>query len=499
MPVTMRRCILALSLACPAFALSAMQTVDKFGFVSRDGRVIAPEYGRTGEFSEGLAAVAKQRDGLWGYIDKTGKMVIAEQFKSAGEFRRGFAMVTMPDGKSARIDKKGKPVKASEQGVPQGDALTDGPFPFKAADGKHGFMSEKSDIVILATFDDAGFFSEGLAAVKKDGKIGFIDATGRMAIAPQFYPSAGTDWLGDRLSHYPEFHGGLAPVALDSGRTLLGYINKSGAVAVKPAYGKAGYFFAGVAPVRKPAPDSLYAYIDTTGAAVTEFKYTSAWDFSEGTGTVEYLDPEHPKAPRPTALIDNEGNTILSVAGAHITQPMTEGVVTYRLGAEGLSGIMDKDGNVLVQPAYESLWELQDGMAKFRVNARVVSTQTFAGTHYVWYDISAGLRPRMNGGNSYYVYYAHVYGPKGLSETAIAEAVSPKGRHPVMNVPKGSGMFEYDAADIQKKHSSVIDEALRRVGVMHGAYATHQIGTYKAKDTDSIFGENLGTFAAKKP
>jgi len=41
-------------------------------------------------------------------------------------------------------------------------------------------------IVIEPQFNDAGSFSEGLAAVKINGEWGFIDKTGKLIIEPQF-------------------------------------------------------------------------------------------------------------------------------------------------------------------------------------------------------------------------------------------------------------------------------------------------------------------------
>ena len=74
-----------------------------------------------------------------------------------------------------------------------------------------------------------------------------------------------------------------------------------------------------------------------------------------------------------------------------------------------------------------------------------------------------------------------------------------KPRHPVMNFPKGKGSFKYNGDEIRKNHSSISNEALKKAGILYGAYAPHQVGTMGARKTDSVFGENLGTFEAKKP
>ena len=56
-------------------------------------------------FSEGLAAV--RIDGLYGYVDPTGKIVVAPRFRAAGSFSDGYAEVRL-DGASGIIDRSGR-------------------------------------------------------------------------------------------------------------------------------------------------------------------------------------------------------------------------------------------------------------------------------------------------------------------------------------------------------------------------------------------------------
>ncbi len=56
---------------------------------------------------DGLAVVNK--DGKWGFIDKTGKVVIPLQYDYASNFSEGLALVKK-DGKSGFVDKTGKAV-----------------------------------------------------------------------------------------------------------------------------------------------------------------------------------------------------------------------------------------------------------------------------------------------------------------------------------------------------------------------------------------------------
>ena len=73
-------------------------------------------------------------------------------------------------------------------------------------------MNPELSEIISKKYDDAGSFSEGLAAVEINGKWGFIDHTGK-EIIPLKYDDAGS------------FSEGLAPVKLDG---KWGQIDKNG-------------------------------------------------------------------------------------------------------------------------------------------------------------------------------------------------------------------------------------------------------------------------------
>src|SRR5438445_11278325 len=80
--------------------------------------------------------------------------------------------------------------------------------------GKFGYIDRNARIAIKPQFDDAKFFSEGLARVKIGKKWGFIDRTGNVLIAPQFELSSSEEANNCSL----DFHEGMAAVSLDGGR-----------------------------------------------------------------------------------------------------------------------------------------------------------------------------------------------------------------------------------------------------------------------------------------
>ncbi len=54
-------------------------------------------------------------------------------------------------------------------------------------DGKWGYIDTSGHLAIPNQFDNAGAFVEGLAKVSLGNRVGYIDKTGHYAINPQFY------------------------------------------------------------------------------------------------------------------------------------------------------------------------------------------------------------------------------------------------------------------------------------------------------------------------
>lgn len=155
-------------------------------------------------FSDGLIVVGGGDNevtmGNYGYADKSGKIVIPYKYDAEEPFYKGIAKVSK-DGRQFYIDKKGKECFDKDKQSEYVEAF-DRSFLSKEINesglikvennGKYGWKNEKGDIVIpiqyeMATDIGDGLamdFDEGLAMVKLNDVVGFVDKYGNSTFNP---------------------------------------------------------------------------------------------------------------------------------------------------------------------------------------------------------------------------------------------------------------------------------------------------------------------------
>jgi hypothetical protein len=250
----------------------------KYGFMDKAGRVvIAPQFYAVGHFSEGLAWFQVLVGGKWlyGFIDRTGKVAIPPRFtEQPGDFAEGLARVA---GKSnyGFIDRTGRfqipeqfrqldasfseglLAAALEGDPPRGVYLRrDGTVAFEIPLWQERTARQRSQYTFGTPLRRP--FSEGLAPVVSFNKVGFIDKTGKVVIAPLFRETSG-------------FSEGLAAVKIigSDGRYVWGYIDRAGEFVVAPQFRDARPFAGGLAHVT--TADGARRLIDSSGKVVWKF------------------------------------------------------------------------------------------------------------------------------------------------------------------------------------------------------------------------------------
>lgn len=247
----------------------------RHGFVDKSGRmVIETRFSYAGHFSEGLAWFSELTNGKWlyGFIDKTGKIVIEPQFVfQPGDFVSGLAKV-MGQWKSGFIDRTGKlriEVDYEKADSSFSEGLLAVVTPGEPSRGV--YLDTNGKVVLEIPFwqqrtawqlaryslrhQQLGPFSEGLAPVLAFNKIGFIDRTAKVVIAPEFRETNG-------------FSEGLAAVKIigSDGGYVWGYINRKGELVIAPSFRIARPFRGGLA--RVTTVDEKEQLIDEKGKVV---------------------------------------------------------------------------------------------------------------------------------------------------------------------------------------------------------------------------------------
>lgn len=308
---------------------------EKWGCINAEGREVVPcIYEDMRGFSDGFAAV--QKDEKWGYINEAGEEVIPFIYEDAQDFSEGLAAV-----------KKG---------------------------GYWGYINEEGRNRVPYIWNYAYKYSEGLAKVTQGITGGYIDRHGFIAIPLEY----NSNNIGDGGS---QFKNGLAGVcSLTNGK--IGFINSSGEEVIPCTYDNYFHstgFINGVAALAK---DELEGCINEQGEVVVPFIYDDLWR-NEEQGLIfmwkdglsgcfdeqgnELIPPEYDElvyveeAERFVAktkglitVLDRGGEKVFTWEG-------TFGELDYfgenkkyiRVRDEnGLYGVIDWDGNVIIEPQY---------------------------------------------------------------------------------------------------------------------------------------------------
>jgi hypothetical protein len=195
-------------------------------------------------YSPGTADVAEKflvkKDGQYGLIDKTGKTLLPTKFPRIHSFNRGYGAVGDEAGEVYFVDAQGKvPFKFKGRYISPYDDLI---AVLNHSDewqllNTRGEKVAAPHIDSIVPDDYGNWFSEGLGAVQINGKCGYINASGKVIIPPQY--------------QYAEpFHQGLAAVWVGTG---WHYINRQGKI-VSPLLAAASEFVNGKADVSVAGP-----------------------------------------------------------------------------------------------------------------------------------------------------------------------------------------------------------------------------------------------------
>lgn len=195
------------------------------------------------------------------------------------------------------------------------------------SNGKRGYYnSYTGKIVVEAQYRRAWIFSEGLAAVQKNGHIGFINRKGEVVI-PFRYP-----YHGNPLSEFI-FKNGHCIVADTTGK--CGIINRKGEWTIQPNY------------------DNIDAYEEYVIASSAGVRKQLTYD--EKTINSFVVDNISALIYTETERYENKEGEII-----YLNKDVKTGLFSYRIG--GRCGLMDSNCRRLTEPLYSKIIAVDKNM-----------------------------------------------------------------------------------------------------------------------------------------
>lgn len=278
----------------------------------KEEKCVVPDvegYDKVGCLRDGLAGVIKQSDDQYdkanrvGYIDKDGQLIIPFQFD---------AIVAGEGGESLDVNDFSEGLAAISK------------------NDKYGFIDTKGKVLIEPKYDWASSFSNGLAIVSAEGLYGAIDKQGKTVIPFEYQALA-------------DFHDGFATAARpakdpEDYESKYGLINKQNEVVIPFMYESMGNLSESLIAVKK---DGKWGYVDTTNKSIItiDLAYEMVNDFSDGLAAV--FSYEENSDNLEYGYIDKTGKLVVPMQFIKAYWDDTEGLINFN---NGIAVVNDKEG-----------------------------------------------------------------------------------------------------------------------------------------------------------
>lgn len=298
-----------------------------------------------------LAQVKPMGSKLWGFININGDIVIEPAFSKSFPFSEdGFAPVFDPKEKEyCFIDASGNKLNTEIRDF---------------------------DLLSILGFGVKGF-NDGLVAVRKDKKWGFLDTDGNIRIELKYekvtefsggyaiarirddffvldQTGAETPVYIERLDNVKRFSEGLAPFHRVDDKA--GFIDEQGNVAIPAQFIAVGYFSGGLAWAK--TSDKLIGFINREGEWVISPQFLAAKDFSPHDGLARVKQ-------KAGWCYVNEYGEIMRPEGTDVIGTFYEGLCKGR--KDDLIGFFDTFGEWVIPPQFESVRDFKNGYAAARI------------------------------------------------------------------------------------------------------------------------------------
>lgn len=313
-------------------------------------------------FSDGLAPMRTPTG--WGFIDIHGNFVIAPVYKAVSNFHDGIALVIKgshcPEfqeyDKKWFIDKNGHRINDSLYTyVPSSqDKLY-----LKLVEDRVYIVDSTSQILAEPVIEIVSDFHDGMALVQKMTiKMNFNHECTYDIVSSHYVNKKGETVLTPPSKNVTDFSDGLAAVKMDG---KWGFMGQNGNIVIQPRFDEIDVTTSNANSVR-PFSEGMAAFsdengkwgfMDKKGNTVVEPKYPIAFSFSEGLAFVGFNNGYKNGAP----IVKEYGNT------------------SYSLDTVSMFGCIDKQGKLVFPPKHEwELRKWEDDNLFFHNGIAMIST-----------------------------------------------------------------------------------------------------------------------------
>jgi len=321
----------------------------KYGVINDQGETVCePEYDQPIEYIDGFAVVKKRYDDdfILGVVDRSCNLVLPIEYTGV------------------RI---GSGLEYEETLFPEGLLAV-------KRDGKWGYINDQFETVIPFVYKYASNFSNGLAAVRKDKKVGYIDKENNVVIP----------FINEYMTSFSD---GVLVMKLENKHFLMK--PNGNKIQVANDYYRINKFKSGVAIVEKNGKKGL---INKKGEEIAPLIYKSIGPFA---GFVEgyaraLLVEKHPRGGQLWTLLSVDGQPISDTLFSDVTN-FSNGLASVKEIDKKMRVYINKKGELAIPNQYYSARRFSENRASVRkvVNgkAAVIDTQGREITPYIYKGI----------------------------------------------------------------------------------------------------------------
>jgi hypothetical protein len=182
---------------------------------------------------------------------------------------------------------------------------------------------------------------QNLFPIYEDGKVGYIDITGKKVIEPRLDAEGNFNQLSFPPARF--FHEGVAVAASCSGKDQCteGFIDQTGTFVIPPVYEQALQFSEGLAAVRSAG---LWGFINHSGVMIIAPQFVEADLFENGLAVVRLRG-------RGRDLITPTGKLLKMPRGVQDFSKPSENMIAVKIG--GKWGFLDRHGKLVIKPRFD--------------------------------------------------------------------------------------------------------------------------------------------------